>query len=159
MLNVPLIISSHHMVPQYVCVRTPGCVLFYKCHQVGLSTCLSECCFLFIHLRSDWHDAELMRVWKQSGSVDYLWVCLWHRVPPWCQCKKFTLSAVWMLIVLLEYQIQPRRTVRARRGRTDSEKKVRREWDESNEQNGHLIYWSKCIGWEADNKLNCITWE
>lgn len=113
-------------------------MLLYKCLPSWSFHLFVSVNFLFIHLRPDWHDAELMKGWKQSGPVDYLWVCLWPRVLPRCQCKKFTGSAVvWMLIALLEYQIQSRGTVRAKRVRKDSGKKVRtgREGEESNEQN------------------------
>lgn len=95
MLNVPLIISTQHMVLQCVCVCVCTDVCFFiSAYQVVLSNCLSSWCFLFIHLRSDWYDAESMQEWKQSRSVDYLWVCLRPGVPPWCQWRKFTVSAV-----------------------------------------------------------------
>lgn len=79
-------------------------VCFYiRAKQVVVSTCLLVWCALFTCIRSD----VLLRTRKYFGSVDYLWVFLWPTVLVWCQCKKFTVSAVvWILIALFKYRAQ-----------------------------------------------------
>lgn len=116
-------------------------VCFYvRAKPVVVFTCLLVWCALFTCIRSD----VLLRRRKYFGSVDYLWVFLWPTVLPWCQCKKFTVSAVvWILIALFKYTAQK-----------DSEEGKKEETQlgsrkERKQKIKITPYVNKCVVWEG----------